>query len=94
MLEAWNWVLLIVEYKVVWRSLSGAQVRAWLGPLVPSILETQAYKVLGPALLCHLLRGDFWAPPKNTHIFSSHLPLCLVRACLPFVSESPGSYPG
>lgn len=32
MLEAWNWVLLIVEYKVGWRSLSGAQVRAWLGP--------------------------------------------------------------
>lgn len=37
--------------------------------IVSSILETQAYKVLGPALLCRLLQGGFWAPPKKHSFF-------------------------
>lgn len=37
--------------------------------VVPSILETQAYKVLGPALLCHLLEEASGLPPKTLIFF-------------------------
>lgn len=56
---------------------------------VPFMLGAQAYKVLGPALLYHLLqRRLLGSPPK--HSPHPNLPLYLFRAYLPLLAKLQG----